>query len=39
MPEELKRRLKKEKREIIVKDYVAGMTDGYAIQLYNKLTE
>jgi dGTPase len=39
MPEELKNRLKKEKRETLVKDYVAGMTDGYAILLYNKLTE
>jgi dGTPase len=36
MPEEFTKRLKKEERHVIVKDYIAGMTDGFAIALYNK---
>ncbi len=36
MPDEFKKRLDKEERHIIVKDYIAGMTDGFAISLYNQ---
>jgi dGTPase len=36
MPEEFTKRLKKEEKHIVVKDYVSGMTDGFAIALYNK---
>jgi dGTPase len=36
MPGEFKDRLQSEKKHIVVKDYIAGMTDGFAISLYNK---
>lgn len=37
MPEEFSVRLKTEPRHIIVKDYIAGMTDHFALELYDKL--
>jgi dGTPase len=37
MPEEFIDRLEKEEQHIVVKDYVAGMTDHYAMSLYNQL--
>ena len=36
MPDEFKDMLNKEEKHIVIKDYVAGMTDGYAIEIYNK---
>jgi dGTPase len=38
MPDEFKSRLKSEEKHIVVKDYIAGMTDGFAISLYNELS-
>lgn len=37
MPNEFKDKLNGEEKHIVVKDYIAGMTDGYAILLYNEL--
>jgi len=39
MPEEFKSRIDNEDKHIVVKDYVAGMTDGYAIVLYEQLNQ
>lgn len=36
MPYEFKDKLGSEEKHIVVKDYIAGMTDGFAITLYNK---
>ncbi|MBN1258657.1 HD domain-containing protein [Candidatus Peregrinibacteria bacterium] len=36
MPEEFIARLKNEPKAIIVKDYIAGMTDHFALELYDK---
>lgn len=37
MPEEYCNRFKTEEKHIVVKDYIAGMTDHFAIELYEKL--
>ena len=37
MPEEFAARLKTEPKPIVVKDYIAGMTDNFALELYAKL--
>ncbi|MFH0820708.1 MAG: hypothetical protein V1908_02950, partial [Candidatus Peregrinibacteria bacterium] len=37
LPEKFQKRLKIEKPYIIVKDYIAGMTDNFALELYNQL--
>ncbi|MBU0578255.1 dNTP triphosphohydrolase [Patescibacteria group bacterium] len=39
MPEEFKLRIDNEDKHIVVKDYVAGMTDGYAIELYEQFNQ
>jgi dGTPase len=39
MPDEFRGRLRNEEKHIIVKDYVAGMTDGFAISLYNEFNQ
>lgn len=36
MPEEFQARLNEEERHVVVKDYVSGMTDRYAIKKYEK---
>jgi len=38
MPEEFNVRLKSEPKPIVVKDYIAGMTDHFALELYEKNT-
>jgi dGTPase len=37
LPEEFRQRLEDEEKYIVVKDYVAGMTDGYALEIYKSL--
>lgn len=36
LPEKYQARLESEEKFIVVKDYVAGMTDGYALDIYSK---
>lgn len=37
LPEKYRAQLDHEEKHIVVKDYIAGMTDGYAMDLYEKL--
>jgi len=39
MPDEFKSRLNDEEKHIVVKDYVAGMTDSFAISLYKQFNQ
>jgi len=39
MPSEFRSRLQSEEKHIVVKDYIAGMTDEYAISLYSQLNQ
>ncbi len=38
MPLAWQKRFEKERRDVVVADYIAGMTDGYAIRCYSKLS-
>lgn len=37
LPSKYQARLKEEEKHVVVKDYIAGMTDGFALELYEKL--
>jgi dGTPase len=39
MPDDFHKHLKSEEKHVVVKDYIAGMTDNFAIELYNRLNQ
>lgn len=39
LPEKYQAQLENEERYVVIKDYVAGMTDSFAMDLYNKLVK
>lgn len=38
LPEKYQHQLKKEEKHVVIKDYIAGMTDSYAMAIYDTLT-
>jgi dGTPase len=39
LPEKYQQKLEQEEKHIVVKDYIAGMTDSFATELYNELSK